>query len=69
MLNRFYLKNLKHNNPYLYEYLTGANLFIQNSRYSDELHDEMLRNALVFEFDSTTVCEKWIGEGNNQPSE
>ncbi|CAB4038452.1 Retrovirus-related Pol poly from transposon [Paramuricea clavata] len=64
LLNRFYLRNLKQNNRPLDEFLTEANLLIQNSGYPDEIHDELMRDALVFGVDSDTVRKKCIAEGN-----
>ena len=64
LLNRFYLRNLKQNNRPLDEFLTEANLLIQNSGYPDDIHDELMRDALVFGVDSDTIRKKCIAEGN-----
>ncbi|CAB4039010.1 Hypothetical predicted protein, partial [Paramuricea clavata] len=64
LLNRFYLRNLKQNNRPLDEFLTEANLLTQNSGYPDEIHDKLMRDALVFGVDSDTVRKKCIAEGN-----
>ncbi|CAB3996122.1 Retrovirus-related Pol poly from transposon [Paramuricea clavata] len=64
LVNRFYLRNLKQNNRPLDEFLTEANLLTQNSGYPDEIHDELMRDALVFGVDSDTVRKKCIAEGN-----
>ena len=64
ILNRFYLRSLKQNNRPLDEFLTEAKLLIQNSGYSTDMHDELLRDALVFGVDSDTVRKKCIAEGN-----
>ena len=64
ILNRFYLRSLKQNNRPLDEFLTEAKLLIQNSGYSTDMHDELLRDALVFGVDSDIVRKKCIAEGN-----
>ena len=64
LLNRFYLRNLKQNNPPLDEFLTEANLLIQNSGYPDDIQDELMQDALVFGVDSDTIRKKCIAEGN-----
>ena len=64
ILNRFYLRSLKQNNRPLDEFLAEAKLLIQNSGYSTDMHDELLRDALVFGVDSDTVRKKCIAEGN-----
>ena len=64
ILNRFYLRNLKQNNRPLNEFLTEAKLLIQNSGYSTDMDDELLRDALVFGVDSDIVRKKCIAEGN-----
>ena len=64
ILNRFYLRSLKQSNRPLDEFLTEAKLLIQNSGYSTDMHDELLRDALVFGVDSDTVRKKCIAEGN-----
>ena len=65
LLNRFYLRNLKQNGRPLDEFLTEAQLLIQNSGYPTELHDELMRDALVFGVDSDVVRKKCIAEGND----
>ena len=65
ILNRFYLRGLKQNKRPLDEFLTEARLLIQNSGYPDSMHDEMLRDALVFGVDSDTIRKKCIAEGNS----
>jgi hypothetical protein len=55
---------LKQNNRPLDEFLTEANLLIQNSGYPDDIHDDLMRDALVFGVDSDTVRKKCIAEGN-----
>ncbi len=65
LLNRFYLRNLKQNGRPLDEFLTEALLLIQNSGYPTELHDELMRDALVFGVDSDVVRKKCIAEGND----
>lgn len=65
ILNRFYLRSLKQNNRPLDEFLTEAKLLIQNSGYPADLHDELLRDALVFGVDSSVIRKKCIAEGNN----
>ena len=47
LLNRFYLRNLKQNGRLLEEFLTEARLLIQNSGYSAELQDELMRDAFM----------------------
>lgn len=60
------LRNLKQNGRPLYDFLTEAKLLIQNSGgYLSELHDELLREALVFGVDSDVVRKKCIAEGND----
>jgi hypothetical protein len=44
--------------------LTEANLLIQNSGYPGDIHDELMRDALVFGVDSDTVRKTCIDEGN-----
>ena len=65
ILNHFYyLRSLKQNNRPLEEFLTEAKLLIQNSGYSTDMHDKLLRDALVFGVDSDIVRKKGIAEGN-----
>ena len=45
--------------------MTEAKLLIQNSDYSSEPHDELLRDAFVFAADSDNVRKKCIAEGND----
>ena len=65
ILNRFYLRNLKQNGRPLNDFLTEAKLLIQNSGYLSELHDELLRDVLVFGVDSDVVRKKCTTQGNN----
>ena len=66
ILKRFYLRNLKQNGRPLDDFLTEAKLLIQNSGgYLSELHDELLRDALVFGVDSDVVRKKYIAEEND----
>ena len=65
ILNRFYLRNLRQNGRPLDDFLTEAKLLIQNSGYLSTLHDELLRDALVFGVDSDIVRKKCIAEGND----
>ena len=55
---------MKQNNRPLDEFLTEAKLLIQNSGYPTDIHDELLRDALVFGVDSDIVRKKCIAEGN-----
>lgn len=64
ILNRFYLQSLKQNNWLLDEFLTEAKLLIQNGGYPTDMHDELLRDALLFEVDSNIVGKICIAEGN-----
>ncbi|EDO26620.1 predicted protein, partial [Nematostella vectensis] len=65
LLNRFYLRSLKQNNRPLDEFLTEAKLLIQNSGFPTDLHDELMRNSLVFGADSDAVRKKCIAEINS----
>ncbi len=65
LLNRFYLRNLKQNGRPLDEFLTEAQLLIHNSGYPTELHDELMRDTLVFGVDSDVVRKKCIAKGND----
>ena len=64
LLNRFYLRALNQNSRPLDDFLTEARLLIQNSGYPTDLHDELMRDALVFGVDSEVVRTKCIAEGN-----
>ena len=64
LLNRFYLRALNQNSRPLDDFLTEAGLLIQNSGYPADLHDELMRDALVFGVDSEVVRKKCIAEGN-----
>ena len=65
ILNRFYLRSLKQNNRPLDEFLTEARLLIKNSGFPAELHDELMRDSLVFRAESDAVRKKCIAEGNS----
>ena len=64
ILNRYYLRSLKQNNRPLDAFLTEARLLIQSSGYPQELHDELMRDTLVFGTDSEGVRRKCIARGN-----
>jgi hypothetical protein len=64
LLSRFYLRNLKQNGLPLDDFLTEARLLIQNSGYPTGLHDELMRDALVFGADSDIVRKKCIADRN-----
>ena len=64
ILTRFYLRSLKQSNRPLDEFLTEAQLLIQNSGYPADMNNELLLDALVFVVDSDTVRKKCIAEGN-----
>ena len=64
ILNRYYLRGLKQNSRPLDDFLTEAKLLIQNSGFPSELHDELMRDTLVFGVDSEVVRKKCIAEGN-----
>ena len=64
ILNRYYLRSLKQNNRPLDAFLTEARLLIQSSGYPQELHDELMRDTLVFGTDSEDVRRKCISRGN-----
>ena len=64
ILNRYYLRSLKQNNRPLDTFLTEARLLIQSSGYPQELHDELMRDTLVFGTDSEEVRRKCIARGN-----
>ena len=64
LLNRFYLRALNQNGRPLDDFLTEARLLIQNSGYPADLHDELMRDALVFGVDSEIVRKKCIAEEN-----
>ena len=65
VLDCYYLQNLRQNGRPLNNFLTEAKLLIQNSGYLSELHDELLRDALVFGVDSDMVWKKCIAERND----
>ena len=65
ILNRFYLRSLKQNNRPLDEFLTEARLLIKSSGFPAELHDELMRDSLVFGAESDAVRKKCIAEGNS----
>ena len=54
----FYLRKLRQNGRLLDDFLTDAKLLIQISGYLSELHDELLRDALVLGVDSDIVRKK-----------
>lgn len=64
ILNPFYLRNLRQNGRPLDDFLTEAKLLIQNSGYSSELQDELLRDTLVFGTNPDNVQKKCITKGN-----
>ena len=64
ILNRYYLRGLKQNNRPLATFLTEARLLIQSSGYPPDLHDELMRDTLVFGTDSEEVRRKCIARGN-----
>ena len=64
ILNRYYLRRMKQNNRPLDAFLTEARLLIQSSGYPQELHDELMRDTLVFGTDSEEVRRKCIARGN-----
>ena len=45
--------------------MTEARLFIQNSGYPPDLHDDLVRDRLVFGTDSEDVRQKCIARGND----
>ena len=65
ILNRYYLRGLKQNNRPLATFLTEARLLIQSSGYPPNLHDELMRDTLVFGTDSEEVRRKCIARGND----
>jgi len=65
ILNRYYLRGLKQNNRPLATFLTEARLLIQSSCYPPDLHDELMRDTLVFDTDSEEVRRKCIACGND----
>ena len=65
VLDCYYLRNLRQNGRPLDNFLTEAKLLIQNSGYLSELHDELLRDALVIGIDSDMVWKKCIAEWND----
>ena len=65
ILNRYYLRGLKQNNRPLATFLTEARLLIQSSGYPPDLHDELMRDTLVFGTDSEEVRRKCIARGND----
>jgi len=56
---------LKQNNRSLATFLTEAKLLIQSSGYPPDLHDELMRDTLVFGTDSEEVRRKCIARGND----
>ena len=64
ILNRYYLRSLKQNNRPLDTFLTKARLLIQSSGYPQELHDELMRDTLVFGTNSKEVRRKCIARAN-----
>ena len=64
IVNRYYLRGLKQNNQPLDAVLTEARLLIQSSGYPQEVHDELMRDTLVFSTDSEEVRRKCIARGN-----
>ena len=65
ILNRYYLRGLKQNNRSLATFLTEARLLIQSSGYPPDLHDELMRDTLVFGTNSEEVRRKCIARGND----
>ena len=65
ILNRYYLRGLKQNNCPLATFLTEARLLIQSSGYPPDLHDELMRDTLVFGTDSEEIRRKYIARGND----
>ena len=59
------LRGLKQNNRPLATFLTEARLLIQSSGYPPDLHDELMREKLVFGTDSEEVRRKCIARGND----
>ena len=64
-MNRYYLRGLKQNNRPLATFLTEARLLIQSSGYPPDLHDELMRDTLVFGTDSEEVRRKCIARSND----
>lgn len=58
------MQSLKQNNWPLDPFLTQARLLIQSSGYPQELHDELMRDTLVFGTDWQEVRRKCIARGN-----
>ena len=65
ILNRYFLQGLKQNNRPLATFLTEARLLIQSFGYPPDLHDELMRDTLVFGTDSEEVRRKCIARGND----